>query len=102
MQIETAALDAVEHRGDLMRGHVVDVADEAQRQVIVFGIDPARARQAAAQRRQCLADSGRDFDAGEKPRHCRSPYCRSARARAISASTLGQIRATMTSTPAAV
>ena len=33
----------------------VDIADEAQGEVIIFRIDPARARQAAAQQRQRLA-----------------------------------------------
>ena len=48
VEIEGAALDAAEHRGNLLGHHVVDVADKTQRQVIIFRIDPARARQSAA------------------------------------------------------
>ena len=59
-QFEAAALHSAEQPGDLVRECVVDVADEAQRDVIVFGIDPARARQAAAQDRQRLG-----YDCGE-------------------------------------
>ena len=69
MQLERAALDAAEHRGDLLGDHVVDVADEAQRQVIIFRIDPARARQSAAQHAERLPDVGGDFDTGEETRH---------------------------------
>ncbi len=115
VQIEGAALDTAQQRGDLMRGHVVDVADEAQRQVIVLRIDPARARQAAAQRGERLSDVGRNFHTGEETRHwshflngARSGITRfrydprAARTRATSASTCGSIRATITSTPAAL
>ena len=54
---------------DFVGDRVVDVADEAQRQVIIFRIDPARARQPAAQHRQRLADIGGDFETGEEARH---------------------------------
>ena len=52
-----------------MRDRVVDVADEAQRHVIVLGIDPARAGQAAAQHRERLRDVGGDFETGEQAGH---------------------------------
>jgi hypothetical protein len=48
-----------------VRQRVVDVADEAQRQVVVLGIDPARAGQAAAHHRQRLGDLLRDFKSSE-------------------------------------
>jgi len=51
-----------------VRDDVVDVADEAQGHVIVLGIDPARARQPAAQRGERLADVGGDFETGEEAR----------------------------------
>src|SRR4051794_23471483 len=88
-----------------MRDRVVDVADEAQRQMVVLRINPARARQPAAQARQRLSDIGRNFDAGEEPRHGDDFWLydpRPVRARAIKTSTCGRIRATITSTPAAV
>ncbi len=47
-KLERPAMHPAEHAGDLARQRVVDVADEAQREVIIFGIDPARAGQAAA------------------------------------------------------
>ena len=77
-----------------MRDVVVDVADEAQGDVIILRIDPARARQAAAQHRQRLRDLGRNLDAGEKTRHGLQSrtYERDARTRAISSSTFGRIR----------
>ena len=40
---------------DLVREAGLDIADEPQSQMIIFRIDPARARQAAAQQRQRLA-----------------------------------------------
>ncbi len=103
MKIERAALDAAEHQGDFLCDHVVDVADEAQRQMIIFRIDPARARQSAAQHAERLANVGGDFDTGEEARHGRLPIhdARAARTAAISSSTRGRIRATITSTPAA-
>ena len=68
-QLERAAAHTAEQRGDLACHAVIDVADEAQRDVVVFRIDPARAGQAAAQHREGLRDLGRKFEAGEKTRH---------------------------------
>ena len=103
MKIESPALDAAEHQGDFLRDHVVHVADEAQRQMIILRIDPARARQSAAQHDERLADIGGNFDTGEETRHgSLTSSTRARRAREQSAaSTCGRIRATITSTPAA-
>ena len=60
-QLERLAPHASQQGGDLVRDDVVDVADEAQRHMIVLGIDPARTRQPAAQRGERLADVGREF-----------------------------------------
>ena len=43
------AVDPEQRRGDLIGDHAVDIADEAQGNVIIFGVYPARARQPAAQ-----------------------------------------------------
>ncbi len=43
---EGRPLDPVEHLGDRVGGPVIDIADEAQRQMVVFRVDPARAGQA--------------------------------------------------------
>src|SRR5580704_13262516 len=37
--------------------------------MVVFGVDPAGAGQAAPQQRQGLADTGGDFEGGEEPGH---------------------------------
>ncbi len=71
-QIERHARHAIEQHGNLVRRRVVDIADETQRQMIVFGIDPARAGHAAAQKRQRLLDVGGNFESGEQPRHRQS------------------------------
>jgi hypothetical protein len=42
MQIEGSTFDAAEHGRDLVSELIVDVADETQCQVIVFGINPSR------------------------------------------------------------
>ena len=81
VQIESAALDAAEHEGDFLGDQVVDVADEAQRQMIILRIDPARARQSAAQHAERLSDIGGNFDTGEETRHLRLPITIRARAR---------------------
>ena len=67
--LEAAAPHAVEQRGDVVREAIVDVADEAQRDVVVFRVDPARAGQAAAQQRQRRRDLARDFQADEQAGH---------------------------------
>src|SRR5262249_14060247 len=106
MQLERFTFDAAEHGGDLVGELIVDVADKPQRQMIVFWIDPSRARQAATQCRQRLTHVGGDFDTGEEARHGETLLSlshdpRAARARAINSSTRGMIRATIVSTPSA-
>ena len=68
-QLEAGAADPAEGVGDVA-GHVhVDVADEAEREVIVLLVDPAGAGEAAAEEGEALPDLGGDFDAGEQARH---------------------------------
>ena len=47
--------------------------------MVVFRIDPARPRQASAQRRERLSDIGRNFNSGKKTRHCEALKSRRAR-----------------------
>ncbi len=60
-KLERAAMHAAEHAGNLVRQRVVDIADEAQREVIIFGIDPAGARQTAAHHGERLGDRAAEF-----------------------------------------
>lgn len=69
LDLERLAVDPKQHRGDLVRRHAVDVADEAQGDVIIFGIDPACAGQAATQIGEGLANLGRNFQSSEQTRH---------------------------------
>ena len=48
----------------------VDVADELKRDVVVLGLEPARAGNAAACERELTSDGVRQFEAGEQARHC--------------------------------
>src|SRR5439155_512302 len=68
-QLERPPVDLIEQRRDLVGEHVIDVADEAQRQVIVLRVDPARARQAAAQHGERKRDLARNLQRGEKAGH---------------------------------
>ena len=45
----------------------IDVADEAERDVVVFGIDPARSGKTAALEREGGLDVVGDFEAGKEP-----------------------------------
>ena len=106
---------AAEQRGDFVGNIVVDVSDKSQRHMIVLRIDPAGAGEAAPQGGQRLRNADGNFQASEQARHdtikeYRTPQpalhpshmgCCS-RIRAISSSTLGRMRATMKSTPAAL
>ena len=49
LDLERLAVDPKQHRGDFIRRHAVDIADEAQGDVIIFGIDRAGAGKAATQ-----------------------------------------------------
>ena len=68
-QLERLTPHASQQGCDFVRDHVVDVADEAQRHMIVLGVDPARAGQSAAQNRERLPDVGGNFETGKKARH---------------------------------
>ncbi len=48
----------------------VDVADESERDVVVLGLEPARAGDAAAQKRKLTDDGLWQFKSGEQTRHC--------------------------------
>ncbi len=63
--LERLAVDPNQQRGDFIRRDAIDIADEAQGDVIIFGVDPARPRKAAAQMGKRLADLGRDFQSSE-------------------------------------
>ena len=131
-KLERAAMHAPQHAGDLIRQRVVDIADEAQREMIIFGIDPAGPRQTAPHHGQRAADRRWNLNTGEQTGHddlrlqfgahtgnsqaarrmrgsprVRNPqanlhdgFC--ARTCATSCSTFGNIRATITPTPAAL
>ena len=60
-QLERPAMDASKQAGNVARQRIIDVADEAQRQVIIFGIDPARPRQTAAHHRKRIGRRGAVF-----------------------------------------
>src|ERR1700674_431866 len=61
--------DFFEDRMDVPRGRIIDIADEAQRQMIVFGVDPARARESAAQHGKVHCEIGRDFETRKETGH---------------------------------
>lgn len=61
--------DFLEGRMDVACGRIVDIADEPQGQMVVFGIDPARAGNAAAQHGKVHREIGRDFEAREQTGH---------------------------------
>ena len=66
-------MDPVERVGDLVGDMALDVADEAQRHMVVFDVDPARSGQAAAQQGQRKGGVTRNFEGGEKTRHGELP-----------------------------
>src|SRR2546430_9173020 len=121
-QFERLPAHPAQHGRDLVRDNVIDVADKAQRHVIVLGVDPARTREPATEQGQRLANIERNFETGEEARHENngSPACaymttrgdshassgaymtRLSRARPTSSSTFGRMRATIASMPAAV
>src|SRR2546430_16336261 len=120
-QFERLPAHPAQHGRDLVRDNVIDVADKAQRRVIVLGVDPARTREPATEQGQRLANIERNFETGEEARHENngSPACaymttrgdshassgaymtRLSRARPTSSSTFGRMRATIASMPAA-
>jgi len=76
-QREGRAVDAVERVGDLVGDVTRDIADEAQRQMVVLDVDPAGARQAAPQQGQRQGGVTRNFEGGEKTRHEEPPFLES-------------------------
>ncbi len=63
------AADLVEGLGDVVRDVVVDVAHEAQGDVVVGGLHPARAGEAAARQRHLAGDALGQLQSGEQARH---------------------------------
>ena len=61
--------DAFEDQRDVARQCAIHIADKPQREVIVIRLNPARARQAAAQHGKRLGDLRRDFKRGEQAGH---------------------------------
>src|SRR5262252_6963257 len=121
-QVERLPAHPTQHGRDLMRNDVIDVADKAQRHVIVLGVDPARAREPSTEHGQRLANIEGNFETGKQARHGNNgssacPYrttrgdshassgaymTRLSRARPTSSSTFGRMRPTIASMPAAV
>jgi hypothetical protein len=60
----------VECIGDLVGLVALDIAKEAQCEMIVLDVDPARSWQAAAQQRERQRGVARNFEGGEEPGHC--------------------------------
>src|SRR4051812_10909475 len=119
LDLESLAPDLAEDEGRLARDGFIHVADEAQRHMIIFGIDPACPRQAPTRAGNHASYVGGDFQGGEKTRHGKltnhlGKECTElppgamrqerdfSRARVSSSSTFGRIRATITSTPCAL
>src|SRR6185436_14953610 len=73
-QLEHVQLDRRQPIGELARMRLVDVADEAQRQMQVVGLGPAAAGQRHLEARDLLADLIRNFDAREQARHGVRPF----------------------------
>src|SRR5215213_11372641 len=71
--IEWLAIDPKQQRGDFVGCYPIDIADEAQSDVIIFGVNPAGAWQAATQAGKCLADLGRNFQSSKQTRHRMTP-----------------------------
>jgi hypothetical protein len=62
-------MHAAEEACDFVGQRVIDIADEAQRQVLIFGIYPAGAGQAAPHYGKRLGDGRRNFETGEQAGH---------------------------------
>jgi len=67
----------VERVGDVVGDMALDVADEAQRQMIVLDVHPARAGQAAPEQGKGERGVARNFEGGEKTRHDEPPFIES-------------------------
>jgi hypothetical protein len=65
--------DGGEGKVNLARQTRLDIADKAQRQVIVLGVNPARLRQAALHQREVVPQRAGNFETGEEPWHGAPP-----------------------------
>ncbi len=68
-EIEPRRADLMEPGVDVLGLAFVDLANEAQRQMIIAGIDPFRAGQAVRQQRQRQLYLRRQGNADEEPQH---------------------------------
>jgi len=75
--LERGAVNPVEGVGDLVGDMALDIADETQRQMVVFDIDPARSGQPAAEQGQRESGITRNFEGGEKTWHVKPPVLES-------------------------
>jgi sorbitol-specific phosphotransferase system component IIA len=66
-------VDLVELGGDLPGEADLDIADEAEGDVVAFPVDPAGAGNAAPHEIEALGHIGRNFNAGKQARHGGSP-----------------------------
>ena len=64
-ELERRRDDLAESGGKVPRRVPINIADEAQRQVIILRIDPARTRYPGAEQGETLGDAGRDLDGGK-------------------------------------
>src|ERR1700746_2596077 len=77
-QFERLTAYPAQHGRDFVRDNVIDIADKAQRHVIVLRVNPARARKPATQHGQRLANIEGNFETGEEARHGNSGSSASA------------------------
>src|SRR5262245_65865876 len=72
LELERRRHDLAERRLEVPRRGPVHIADEAQGEVIVLGIDPARAGEPGTKHGQALGDAFRNLDGGKESGHWRS------------------------------
>ncbi len=73
--MKAAPADLPERRKNVARRGVVDVADEAQGEMVVLDIDPARAGNSAAHIGEIQSNVGGDLEAREQTGHGSSSKC---------------------------
>jgi len=76
-QREGRPFDAVERIGDFVGDMTFDITDEAQRQMVVFDIDPSGAGQAAPEQGERKRRITRNFEGREKTWHGKPPVLES-------------------------
>src|SRR4029450_94205 len=69
LELERSSSDLAQGEGEVMRDRAVDIADEAERQVIILGIDPPCAGEPRAEHRQSRGNALRNLDGGEESGH---------------------------------